>query len=209
MFFLFPYKKNGLPYGLVRLHQFLLRDIISYFEKGESTKRRISEIRKKLKQAIRFAVKKKVYPSVKTKQAVQLFEELYEELEVTHRVLKESAAEMEQLMNEIKEERVINVHSYITEAQHWFKEKELEAGIKLLQMAHDEMEEKLLLKTRKKILAGIDSEVKKIKYEIEKKQTSLVKQKNTKFLSLSIPYEDYTSYRLAKNVCSRFSELMN
>lgn len=209
MFFLFPYKKNGLPYGLVRLHQFLLRDIISYFEKGESTKNKMKEIRKTIKQAVRFARKKQVYPSLKTNQAVELFEEMYDELEVTQKVLKEAAAEMDNLINEIKEERVLDVHSIITDAQEYFKEKKIETGITLLQKAQHEMKGKLLLKTRKKVLAGLNSKVKKIKYEIEKKEPSLVKQKNAKFLSMSIPYEDYTSYKLAKNVCSRFSELMN
>lgn len=208
MFFLHGYKKNGLPYGLVRLHQFLLRDIIAYFEEGESTKNRMKEIRRVIKQAIRFAKKKKIYPSVKTNRALELFEEMYDELEVTQKVLKEAAAEMDMLIEEIKEDRVLNVHTVITDAQEYFKEKKIDTGITLLQKAHNLMKEKLLLKTRKKVLAGFNSEVKKIKYEIEKKEPSLAKQ-NKKFLSLSIPYEDYSSYKLAKNVRERFSELVN
>ncbi|MGD9158948.1 MAG: hypothetical protein PVG39_11115 [Desulfobacteraceae bacterium] len=207
MFFLHGYKKNGLPYGLVRIHQFLLRDIISYFEKGDSTKKRMKEIRKSIKQAVKFAKKKNVYPSLKTNQAVELMEEMYDELEVTQKVIKEAAAEMDKLIEEIKEERVLNVHSIVTDAQDYFKEKRIDTGITLLQKAQHEIKEKLLLKTRKKILAGLSSEVKKIKYEIEKKEPSLAK--HTKFLSMSIPYEDYSSYKLAKNVCNKFSELVN
>ncbi len=208
MFFLYGYKKNGLPYGLVRLHQFLQRDIISYFERGESTKKRIKRIRKTIKQAIRFARKKNVYPSLKTNQAVELMEEIYDELEVTQKVLKEAAAEMDKLIEEMKQERVLNLHSIVTDAQEYFKEKRIDTGITLLQKAQHELKEKLLLKTRKKILAGFNSEVKKIKYEIEKKEPSLAKQP-TKFLSMSIPYEDYTSYKVAKNVYNRFAEMMN
>ena len=207
MFFLHGYKKNGLPYGLVRIHQFLLRDIISYFEKGESTKKKMKEIRKSIKQAVKFAQKKNVYPSLKTNRAVELMEQMYDELEVTQKVIKEAAAEMDRLIDEIKEERVLNIHSIVTDAQDYFKEKRIDTGITLLQKAQHEMKEKLLLKTRKKILAGLGSEVKKIKYEIEKKEPSLAK--NTKFLSMSIPYEDYSSYKLAKNVCNKFSEMMN
>ena len=209
MFCLFRYKKNGLAYGLVRLHQFLLRDIISYFEKGESTKTRIKKIRKTLKQAAKFAKKKQVYPSVKTNLAIELMEEMYDELEVTQKVLKEAAAEMDNLINEIKEERVLGVHSIVTDAQEYFKEKRIDTGITLLQKAQKELNEKLLTKTRKKILAGLNSGVKKLKYEIEKKEPSLVRQQRTKFLSMSLPYEDYSSYKLAKNVCNKFSELMN
>ncbi len=209
MFFLFQYKKNGLAYGLIKLHQFMLEDIISYFEKGESTKKRINEIRMLLRQAIRFASKKKIYPSLKTNQAVDLFEEMYEELEVTHKVLKEAAVEMENMINQIKEERVIETHSLVVEAQEYFKEKEIETGIRLLQKAHKDLKERLLIKTRKKILAGYESEIKKIRYEIEKKDDSIKKKKNTKFLSMSVPWNEYSSYKIARNVFYRFSELIN
>ena len=167
----------------------------------------MKEIRKSIKQAVKFAQKKNVYPSLKTNRAVELMEEMYDELEVTQKVIKEASAEMDRLINEIKEERVLNIHSIVTDAQDYFKEKRIDTGLTLLQKAQHEMKEKLLLKTRKKILAGLGSEVKKIKYEIEKKEPSLAK--NTKFLSMSIPYEDYSSYKLAKNVCNKFSELVN
>lgn len=209
MFFLYGYKKNGLPYGLVRLHQFLVRDIISYFEKGESTKTRIKEIRKSIKQAIRFARKKNVYPSLKTNKAVEQMEEIYNELEVTQKVIKEAAAEMDKLIEEIKQERVLDLHSIVTEAQEYFKEKRIETGITLLQKAQHEMKEKLLLKTRKKILAGFNSGVRKIKYEIEKTEIAQKNNKNPKFFSMCIPYEDYSSYKLVKNVYNRVSEMMN
>lgn len=209
MFFLFQYKKNGLAYGLIKLHQFLLEDIISYFEKGESTRKRVSEIRMRLRQAIRFARKKKIYPSLKTNQVVDLFEEMYEELEVTHKVLKEAASEMEEMLNQIKEERVLDVHSLVIEAQEYFKEKEIDIGVRLLEKAHKDMKEKLLYKTRKKTLAGYYSEIKKIKREIEEKDPGLKKNKNTKFLSMSVPWNEYSSYKIAKNVFYRFSELIN
>ncbi len=208
MFFLFQYKKNGLPYGLIKLHQFLLEDIISYFEKGKSIKDKINEIGITLRQAVRFARDKKIYPSLKTNQAVELFEDVYKELEITHKVLKEAAAEMETMINQIKEERVINIHSLVLEAQEYFKEKEIDTGIKLLQKAQKELKEKLLIKTRKKIFAGYESELKKISHEIEKEK-SIKKNKNVKFFSMSIPWSEYSSYRIARNFFYRFSELIN
>ena len=96
-------------------------------------------------------------------------EEIYDELEVTQKVLKEAAAEMLNLVNEIKEERVLNIHSIVTDAQEYFKEKRIDTGITLLQKAQNELKKKSLIKTRKKVLAGLNSEVKKIQYEIEKK----------------------------------------
>ncbi len=208
MFLFTHYKRNGLPYGLIKIHQFLLKDIISYYENGKSTKNKIKEIRKNIKQAIKFAGKKKIYPSVKTNRAVELFEEMYEELESTHRVLKEAASEMEVMLDELKQERVINVHSLVIEAQEYFKEKQFKAGMKLLSKAQKELDEKRLLNTRKKILAGYDSEIKKMKSEMECKDESLKARKKPKFFSMTIPWEDYTSYKLARSFFSRFNDLI-
>ena len=209
MFFLFQYKKYGLPYGLAKLHQFLLEDVISYFEKGKSTKKRIKEMRKAIKQAIRFANKKKIYPSKKTNKAIEIMEEMYEELETTQKVLKEAAAEMDAMINEIKEERVLNIHSIVSDAQEYFKEKKIDTGITLLQKAQNETKENLLFKTRKKIFGGFDSEIKKIKCEIEKTDTDLKIKENSRFLTLSIPWEKYSSFKVARNFYMRFNELIN
>ena len=207
--YLFSYhkKKRGLSYGLINVHQFMLKDIICYYEKGKSTKNKIREIKKNIKQAIKFAGKKKIYPSVKTNRSVELFEEMYEELETTHKVLKEAAVEMENMLNELKQERVINVHSLVIEAQEYFKEKQFKAGIRLLTKAQKELDEKRLLNTRKKILAGYDSEIKKMKNEIESRDESLKARKKTKFFSMTIPWEDYTSYKLVRSFFNRFNDL--
>jgi len=170
MFLLNGYKRNGLPSGLIKLHEFLLEDIIQYFEKGKTVKKRVKGARKAVKQALRFAKKKKVYPSDKTDRAIELMEALEEEVEYTHQVLKNSAAEMEGLIIQIKEERVGNVSSLISTARKHFRKKELEKGMALLKEAQNQLGEKFLLKTRKAFLAGIDSEIKKIKREIENKQ---------------------------------------
>lgn len=207
MFFLFQYKKNGLSYGLIKLHEFLCEDIISYFEKGKPTRKRVKEIHKAIKQALRFAKKKKVYPSVTTNRAVELMEELYDELEGTQKVIKEAAIEMENMINEIKEERVLSIHSLVIEAQEYFKEKEIDTGMKFLRKAQSELKEKTLLKTRNKILAGFDSEIKKIKYKIVEKEKSLKNQKRTKFLSMSIPYDEFLSYKLARNFINKLLEI--
>ena len=70
MSILFRYKKNGLPSGLIKLHEFLLEDIIQYFEKGKTIKKRVKEARKTVKQALRFAKRKKLYPVSKTDKEI-------------------------------------------------------------------------------------------------------------------------------------------
>jgi len=169
MFSLYRYKKNGLPYGLIRLHEFLLEDIISYFERGKFIRKRVKEARKKVKQAVRFAKKKKIYPSQKTNQALELMEELLEEVRYTRQVLKKSAIEMERVLSEINDVGFINISALIMTARENFKEKKLERGMELLKEAQNKLGKKFLSKTRKKVLTGFNSEIKKIKYEIEKK----------------------------------------
>lgn len=170
MYSLFRYKKNGLPSGLIKLHNFLLEDIILYFERGKFVRKRIKEIRKTIKQALRFAQKKKIYPSEKTALAFEFMEELLKEVDYTHQVLKEAAIEMESMIIQIKEERVVNIASLINTAREHFREKELEKGMELLKEAQNELGKKFLLKSRKKFLTGTESEIKKIQYEMEKKQ---------------------------------------
>jgi len=170
MFLLYRYKKYGLAYGLIKLHEYLLEDIIVYFEKGKFTRKRIKEARKAVKQALRFAKRKKIYPSVKTDLANELLKELLEEIEITHQVLKETAAEMERMITLIKEERVGNVPSLINTAREHFRNNELEKGMKLLRESQSKLGIKFLLKTRENSLAGIGSEIKKIKYEIQRKR---------------------------------------
>jgi hypothetical protein len=209
MFLLFQYSKAGLPGGLIRLHQSLLESITSYFEKGESVKMRVREIRKTIREAIIFARKKRVYPSNKTNRVAELMEDMYEELELTHKILKESAIEMENMINRIKEERVINVHSIITEAQEYFKIKEVDAGIQFLEKAQKELKEKRLIKTRKKVFAGYNSEIKKLKYEFIERKWAERKEKSARFWSMCIPYENYSTYKLIKNLINGFTRIKN
>jgi len=170
MFWLYRYKKNGLASGLVKIHEFLLEDIIQYFEKGKSIKKRVKEARKTVKKAIRFGKKKKVYPNDKTDRALELMEELQQELNYTHQVINESAAELDNLILQIKEERVASVYALISSAREHFRKNELEQGNRLLKEAQKQLGKKLLLQTRKDFLTGIDSKIKKLKREIEKRQ---------------------------------------
>jgi len=55
MFFLYRYKKSGLPHGLIRLHEFLVKDIIEHFEMGKYARKRIKKSRKAVLKAIRLA----------------------------------------------------------------------------------------------------------------------------------------------------------
>ena len=173
MFSFYRYKNNGLPHGLIRLHEFLIKDIIEHFERGKSPRKRVKKSRKAVLKAIRLAKRKKIYPSIKISQTIEMMEEVLEEIDCTHRVIKETASEMDRAMTLIRQETVGNVLPLLNTARRQFRDNEFENGIELLKESKERMKRKFLEKTREEILAGINSEVKKMKYKIQKKRDNL------------------------------------
>jgi hypothetical protein len=165
------YKKKGLPEGLIRLHEFLVEDMIAYFEKGKLTRKKTKEARKAVKQALRLARKKKINPGVKINQAREFLEELREEVEYTRKVLLAMAEEMGNALRHIEEERIEEALALIDRARERFRGKEIEKGLQDLKESQGKLEKKILDKTRKAVLAGIHGRVKKLKYELEEKRS--------------------------------------
>jgi hypothetical protein len=171
MFFLSRYRKKGLPYGLIRLHEFLVEDMITYFEKGKLTRKRLKEAHKAVKQALKLAKKKKINPGVKINQAREVLEELREEVQYTRKVVRATAEEMENALRHIEEERIGEVLALIDRARERFRDKQIEKGLDVLREAQGQMAKKILDKTRQVVLAGIRSEVKNLKYELEERRS--------------------------------------
>jgi hypothetical protein len=169
MLWLGGYKRNGFPYGLIRLHEFLLRDMIAYFEQGKVARKKIRNARKAVKQALKMAKKKKINPSLKINLARQVLEELLEETEYTRKVIRAAAEEMDNAIQRIEEERVGEVLSLIDRAHEHFRNKEIEKAMNLLRDSQAKMRNKILEKTRTAILGGIHSDVKNLKYELQEK----------------------------------------
>jgi hypothetical protein len=170
MLWLAGYKRNGFPYGLIRLHEFLLRDMIAYFEEGKVPRKKIKDARKAVKQALKMAKKKKINPSLKINLARQVLEELFEETDYTRKVLKAGAEEMDNAIRRIEEERVGEVLSLIDRAHEHFRNKEIDKAMDLLRHSHAKMGNKILEKTRTAILGGIHSDVKNLKYELQERR---------------------------------------
>ena len=170
MLFLSRYRKKGLPYGLIRLHEFLVEDMIVYFEKGTLTRKKTKEARKAVKEALKLARKKKINPGVKINQAREILEELRGEVGYTRKALRATAEEMENALRHIEEERIEEVLALMDRARERFRDKDIVKGLEALKESQRVMEKKILDKTRKVVLAGIRSEVKNLKYELEEKK---------------------------------------
>lgn len=169
MLLLSRYKRKELPHRLIRIHESLVEDMIAYFEKGKITREKMKEARKAVKLALKLAKKKKINPGVKINQAREVLEELREEVQYTRKVVRATAEEMEKAIQHIEEERIGGVQALIDRARERFRNKEIEKGLDLLKEAQGKMTKKVLDKTRQAILAGIHSEVKNLKYELEER----------------------------------------
>ncbi len=169
MLLLSRYKRKELPHRLIRIHESLVEEMIAYFEKGRITREKMKEARKAVKLALKLAKKKKINPGVKINQAREVLEELRGEVQYTRKVVRATAEEMEKAIQHIEEERIGGVQALIDRARERFRNKEIEKGLDLLKEAQGKMTKKVLDKTRQAILAGIHSEVKNLKYELEER----------------------------------------
>jgi hypothetical protein len=181
MFSLFRYKKNGLPYGIIAIHEFLVQDIFRYFETGRLVKKNVRRARKSIKAALRFARRKKTYPSTKTVEILYALEQIDDELEYTQKAIQTAFEEAQNVIKKIRQEKVGEIILLVENAKQKFIGRDLQGGTKLLKEAQEKMKNKFLLESRKTALTGIDSDIKKLKGELleRKKNQSNKTQKPT------------------------------
>jgi len=163
-------KKNGLPFGLIQLHERVMQDMIAYFEKGKVVRQKTKEAQKAVKQALKVAKKKKINPGVKINLANEALDALLEEVEYTRKVIRATADEMDEAIRRIEEERVREVMTLMDRARDRFRDKDIEKAMDLLKESQAKMAIKILERTRTAVLGGIDSEVKNLKYELEERK---------------------------------------
>ena len=166
MLTLFRYKRNGLPCGLICVHEFLVQDIFNYFERGRFVRKRVRKAGKSIRGALRFARKKKTFPSKKTAEALNVLEQIRDEIEYTHQAIRTAYEESEKIIKMIRQEKVDDIIPRIEDARERFKKHDIEGGMEILQDAQKRLKNDFLPKSRKAILAGLDSEIKTLKHDL-------------------------------------------
>ena len=166
MFSLFRYKKNGLPHALITVHELVTRDIFDYFEKGRFARKKVRNAQKAIKAAIRFATKKKTYPSNKTADALNALGQIDDEIAYTHKAILTAYQEAENIVALIRQEKVGEIIPLVEKAKERFRDHDLDGGIALLKQVQERLKSPYLPVSRKKILGGLDSEIKKLKSEL-------------------------------------------
>lgn len=168
---LFRYKKNGLPYGLITLHEFIAQDIFRYFEKGRFVRKKVRNAKKSIKAALRFARKKKTYPSKKTTEALNALEQIEDEIEYTQKVILTAFEEAQHIVKMIKQEKIGEIIPLVEKAREQFKNHDLEGGMALLKNAQEKLKNDFLLNSRKAALGGLDRAIRKLKHELLERNT--------------------------------------
>lgn len=166
MFKFFRYKKNGLPFGLITIHEQLARDMFSYFETGRFVKKQVRKARKSLKGALRFAKKKQTYPSNKTTELLNALGQIDDELTYTRKAIRTAFQEAETIVTTIRQEKVGDVLPLVEKARERFKKRDLQGGMDMLKEAQSKLNNPYLPQSRNALLGGLDSEVKHLKREL-------------------------------------------
>jgi hypothetical protein len=170
MFSLFRYKK-GLPYGLISLHELMVEDVFRYFEKGRFARKKVRSARKAVKAAIRFATKKKAYPSNKTAEAMKVLAQIDQEIDYTDKAIRAAFEEAKNTVEMIRQEKVGGSVRLVEKARERFKSQDFEGGMEQLKLAKEKLKNDFLPKSRKAILGGLDREIKLLKQELLERET--------------------------------------
>jgi hypothetical protein len=168
MFFLFQYNKDGIPYGLIKFHDLLVKDTVKYFEKGKKIRKGFKEMRGALNRALKIAKKKKRNPGVMIETALSVLKGFNDEIEYIRRALRATYDNMEKALKQIEEERIWEPITLIENARELFMKNDFEKGTELLKESKEKLGKKVLLKTRAALFRGISNEVKNLKREMEK-----------------------------------------
>jgi len=147
-----------------------------YFEKGSFIRKKRRNAMKAVKTAIRFARKKKIYPSIKTEEALNLLGELNDEIEYTHKVIQAAFEESENAIKLIKSEKIGEAVPSIEKARELFRNDDLEAGINLLKKVYEKLKISYLQKSRMAVLGGFNSDIKEIKNELKERMVRRYKK---------------------------------
>jgi hypothetical protein len=178
----FRYKRDGLPLSLIRVHDAILKSTVDYFEKAKDVRKGLKQARKAVKQALKFAKKKNINPGIKIGAAREALEGIREELKFTRKSIAKTYSNLDEALDRIQNERLMQPLFLIEKAHELFREKQVDKGMEMLRKSLDELDKKVLVKTRTALFAGTSNQVTALKDEIEEykegKRLNKKKKKN-------------------------------
>ncbi len=164
------YDKNGLPYGLLKVHDSVLEDTVEYFEKGKDFRKVAKDARKAIKKALKLTKKKDINMLEPIEEARALIMDFREEMGFMRKVIATTSLNMEDALKLIIEERIDEPLAMMDNARDLFRKKEYEKAREMLEKSQKEIEKKDFEKTRTALFGGLSTDIKELKMEIEERR---------------------------------------
>ncbi len=170
------YDKNGLPHGLIKVHDSVLEDTVEYFEKGKDFRKIAKEARKAIKKALKLTKKKDIKMLEAIEKVRTLITDFREEMGFTRKVIATTSLNMEDALKLIIEERIDEPLAMMDNARDLFRKKEYEKAREMLEKSQKEIEKKALEKTRTALFGGLSNDIIDLKKEIEERRKNPSKE---------------------------------
>lgn len=165
----FRSKKYDLSSEIMRVYDYLIKDIFKYFEKGSSVKRQFRRTRKFVKKAFRFTRKKKMNSLEMLNQARNEIMIIQDDMQIAKKAITAIFSKLEQTLKIIEEKRITKPIIIIENSKELIRNRKFQEATQSLNILKEETEVKPLGSIRNFAFGGTDDEVKHLRQEIMEK----------------------------------------
>ena len=165
----FRSKKYVLSSEIMTVHDYLIKGIFKYFEKGSSVKRQFRRTRKFARKAYRFTRKRKMDSLVVLDQARNEIMIIQDDMDIAKKALTAIFSKLEQTLKTIEEARITKPIAIIENSKALIRNRRFQEATQSLNTLKGETEVKPLGSIRNVVFGGTNDEVKLLRQEIFEK----------------------------------------
>ena len=151
------------------VHDYLIKDIFKYFEKGSSVKRQFRRTRKFARKAYRFTRKRKMDSLVVLDQARNEIMIIQDDMQIAKKALTAIFSKLEQTLKTIEEARITKPIAIIENSKALIRNRRFQEATQSLNTLKGETKVKPLGSIRNLVFGGTNDEVKNLRQEIFEK----------------------------------------
>ena len=165
----FRSEKYVLSSEIMTVHDYLIKGIFKYFEKGSSVKRQFRRTRKFARKAYRFTRKRKMDSLVVLDQARNEIMIIQDDMQIAKKALTAIFSKLEQTLKTIEEDRITKPIAIIENSKALIRNRRFQEATQSLNTLKGETEVKPLGSIRNLVFGGTNDEVKLLRQEIFEK----------------------------------------
>ena len=165
----FGSKKYVLSSEIMTVHDYLIKGIFKYFEKGSSVKRQFRRTRKFARRAYRFTRKRKMDSLVVLDQARNEIMIIQDDMQIAKKALTAIFSKLEQTLKTIEEARITKPIAIIENSKALIRNRRFQEATQSLNTLKGETEVKPLGSIRNSVFGGTNDEVRNLRQEILEK----------------------------------------